>query len=328
MTDYPALKKAHPAWRRKRAERKWREVLAVFVVLVLVVVIVGGLLKTVRLPKDESSGWDGELGLAIAINSTPGTVVVYGKTPPKIGVFRADGDLWFATGDASRPVSSVDGIFELPGENAVGVLANLTGVNVSKFVYFKTRPDFLGNGAYKFFVDFASIKSPLLILFGRTDLLASTNMTRVELLTLWWKVKGISVKQVQVKSFSDFADEIIGPGNMKFKSLDRESVWREFLSYFDGLGTKKGDIEIVNDSGVSGAGKLASSIVSAYGFSVTGVSTSDNIGETCRLTVFARASDASKLAKALGCDIVLRQDLSQSARIIMFLGREFSQKYF
>ena len=328
MTDYPALKRHNSPWKKKKVVRKWREMLAVFVVLILIGVIVGGLLGTSKLSKAEASEWDGEQSVAIAINSTPGAVVVYSKSPPKIGVFTAENDLYFATGDASRPFSAVDGIFELPGERASGVLTNLTGVSVSKFVYFKTRPDFSGDGVYDLFVDFASMKSPLLILLSRTDLLASTNMTRVQLLTLWWRVKGISVKQVQVKSLGGFADEVIGPSGMRFKSIDRESVWREMLNYFDSGGAKKGDVEIVNDSGATGAGNLASSIVSAYGFSVTGISTSDSIGDSCRLSVFGKTPNVLRLAKSLGCDIVLRQDSPKSEKVILFLGREFSQKYF
>lgn len=328
MTDYPALKRAHSPWKKRKVERKWQEVLAVFVVLGLIVVIVGGLLKTFSFGRDETSSWDSDEALAIALNSSPGAVVVYGKTPAKLGVFEIGKDLYFATGDAKSPVSPVEAVFDLPGEKAAGALSNLTGVNVNKFVYFKKRPELGGDGAYSLFKDFSSLKTPFAIVFSGKKSIDSTNMSSVELLTLWWKVKGIPLGNFHVKNLEDFADWVIGPGDGKFKGLDRESVWRELFSYFDGGGVKKGEVEIVNDSGVSGAGKLASSIIGAYGFDVSGVSTSDSIGEGCRLVVFSRVDDVSKLAGSLGCDIVLRQDSSPNGKIIMFLGREFVLKYF
>lgn len=328
MTDYPALKRVHSPWKKVRVERRWQEVLAVFVVLTLIVVIVSGLLKTFPFGRDKTSSWGGDEALAIAINSAPGALVVYGKTPPKIGVFEIGKELYFATGEAKNPVSSVEAVFDLSGEKAVGVLSNLTGVNVSKFVYFKKRPDLVGDGAYGLFKDFSSFKTPFAIIFGRKENIESTNMSLMELMVLWWNVKGISLSNFQVKNLEEFADWVIGPGDTKFKGLDRESVWRELYSYFDGGGVKKGEVEIVNDSGVSGAGKLAISIISAYGFDVAGVSATDSIGESCRLVVFTKADDVSRLASALGCDIVLGRDLPQDGKVIMFLGREFALKYF
>lgn len=302
----------------------WSGLIAVFIFAILLVVILGGILKSF-IPSKVSTGgsWNADSSLAVAINTNPPAIIIYAKEPAKLGVFSLSSDLKFVTGDADNPVRSVGSLFGGPGKKAEAVLSNLNGVNVSRFIYFKNPPKLERTEVYEMFKEFSSIKTPISILLGKTTF--STDLSKMELLKLWWQVKGLTVAQIDFNSVANFSEEIIGANNKKFKGINRESVNHEMAKYFDG--EARGDIEILNGSGEPGAGALAADMYGAYGWNVVNVSTSPNVEPSCSVTASDVARDIALLAGIFGCNII-REQTGASGNPVITLGSDFAKRYF
>lgn len=302
----------------------WSGLIAVFIFAILLVVILGGFLKTFIPTKvSTSGGWNADSSLAVAVNSTPPAIIVYAKESNKLGVFSLPPDLKYVTGNANNPVRQVVSLFEGPGKNAEAVLSNLNGVNVSRFIYFKNPPQLESTQVYEMFKEFSSVKVPISILLGRTAF--SSDLSKMELLKLWWQVKGLTVAQIDFNSVANFSEEIIGANNKKLKVIDRESINHEMAKYFDG--EARGDIEILNSSGEPGAGVLAADMFGAYGWNVVNVSTSPDLEPGCRVTAADGASDIALLAGIFGCNII-REQTAASGNPVVTLGSDFAKRYF
>jgi len=324
MTDYPAQKHRTGSRLRKSSGRKFSGIIAVFIFAVLLFVILGGFLKTV-VPSRVSTtgGWNGQTSLAIAVNSDPPAIVIYAKEASKLGVFSLQQDLKYATGNANDPIKPVNSLFLGPGAKTEAVLSNLGGVNVSKFVYFKNPPKLEKDQVYEMFKQFASLKTPISIVFTKSDF--SSDLSKMELLRLWWEIKGLTLSQIDFKNVNNFAEEIIGAGGKKFNGIDRESINHEMIKYFDS--SVRGDIEIVNNSGEAGAGLLATYMLGAYGWNVVNVSLSQNVEPQCRIMDSDGGRDVELLAGIFGCNIIREQNASFGNPVIM-LGSNFAKRYF
>lgn len=329
MTDYPAQTKAHSPWRKAKAKRKWSSLIAALTVVLLVLFILSGLIKNVPFGSVLSGQqWNGDVSLAFAVNSNPPIIIVYKNEPPKLTVFKIPDGVMYTTGSAREPIARVGDLFDGSGDKATGVLSRIAGINVAKYVYFKGRPDVAADGLKDLFLDFASVKTPFAIVLGTYNgEVESVDFSKVELLRLWWHLKGLDWNKVDVVDGGNFTEEVLGGGKEKFRELDREAMWRLLAPYFDSGITSKRDIKIVNDSGTNGAGNLAVEMIGAYGYKVTGVSTTDDVSQHCRL-VTSSPKEVSKLASIFNCDIVAAQNESGEGKTIMFLGREFSNRYF
>lgn len=324
MTDYPAQGRSRASRARRGGGLRRSGLIPVFVFAVLLVVILGGFLKTViPIHKSSGSGWDGQTSLAIVVNSNPPAIIVYSKVMSKLGVFSLPNDLKYATGNANDPVKVVDTLFLGPGAKTESVLSNLDGVNISRFVYFKNPPNLQKAQVYEMFKQFSSLKTPISIILGKDAF--SSDLSKMELLRLWWEVKGLTLSQIDFKNVKDFSEEVIGAGDKKFSAIDRESINHEMANYFD-LGDHK-DIEIIDNSGVSGSGGLAADMLGAYGWNVVKVSSSESAETDCSVIEPSGDQDAALLAGVLGCNIIREQNATSQNPVIM-LGSNFAKRYF
>lgn len=326
MTDYPAKKRVHTSGTKANGQRKFGGLIAVLIFGVLLLIILGSFLKAF-VPKQASlgAGWDGKTSLGVVLNTKPVTIVIYSKDSSKIGVFMMPIGLKYATGNADHPIASVNSISSMQGTKAEGIVSGLNGINISRFIYFKDPPMLNQARAYEMFKQFSSIKTPFSIIFGK-NMGFSSDLSKMELLNLWWDVKGFTVAQVDIQNVGNFSEDIIGPTDIKFKGIDRESIHREMSKYFDGA--TYGDVEVINNSGVTGAGSLASNMLSAYGWNVVNVGSTDNIETNCRIVSQDRLrDDAVLLASIFGCNIIQGQNES-GGNPVMFLGSNFAKRYF
>lgn len=327
MTDYPAISGRRVSyWKREQANRKWREILSVFVVCTLLFFILNGFIKTISLGRDiNASSWDGKAGIAIALNTEPKSVMVYQKEPKKIAFFTIPGNLFYATGDAAEPVKTINSAYE---GNVEGILTNVLGADVGKRIYFADNMAIAGNHASELFKNLASFKTAAdIFVSGPGKVYRQSTMTKMEMLRLWWEIKGINIKDVDVINLDKLSEDVIGPGGVKFKGVDRSEMTRTIGSYLDSPSYFGGlKVEIINGSGASGAGKLASDMLSAWGIQVVGVENGQEEAK-CKITGEKNAA-ISYLARELGCDIVAAPAEAEKGKIVIVLGRNFAAKYF
>lgn len=331
MTDYPVSKqgKNRSSWKQAQIHKKGREILAVFIVGILGLILLSGFLKAITLKKEiNRSVWDATSSMAIAVNSQPPSLVIYQEEPSKIIFLSIPKDLSYATGNADEPVRGIVTSFDATsGNETIGILTNLFGINVNKYFSFKEKPEISRGNYESFFKDFASIKTPLNLFFGKVDEVGFTNLTQAELFNLWWQVKGLSLKQVDYVSLDSFEDEIVGPKSSIFKGIDREKVNLELSKYFRDNKEKKIRVQIKNASGAAGAGRLAAEIVEAYGWTVTGIEQA-GLEPLTRVLADKKEEETNDLAKLFACDIVLTQSEQNEGQTLIVLGQDFAKRYF
>ncbi|MBI3342456.1 LytR C-terminal domain-containing protein [Candidatus Curtissbacteria bacterium] len=329
MTDYPSGRHNHnkSSWKEATARRKMRDLFAVLVVGFLALLIVSGLLRALALKAQASkSVWSPQNSIAVAVNLQMPAVVVFQKEPPRVTFFSMPTGISYATGESQKPVEQVVSVFKMPGQDATHLLTNLMGINVANYFYFKTPPKVDQNNYQEIFKNFASIQTPIGILFGRTGSVGQTNLTGEDLLHLWWQVKGLSMRQVDFVSLQTYAEDMMGPGNTSFKGIDREKTTTAIGKYFTPLSAREHKITIRNAAGVSGAARLARQLVETYGWTVDMVE--DGEQESVSHIISREKNQESRdLAKIFGCDIVQVQN-DQDTKITIILGSDFAKKFF
>lgn len=331
MTDYTSHSNRRASWKRRQINNKWREILAVFITVVLVFLIINGFLRGLAL-KSWFSGsiWNGRTVLAIAVNSKPPSLIVYQNEPRRITTVVLPEDLSFATGDYGEPIKNVQRAFEEDSEGGRLFLTKYLGVNVAGFVTLKEAKKMDRAEAQNIFGDFAFLTTPFVVSFnGLERNVQATNLSRVDLMRLWWQVKGLSVDDLVFVDLNNYVVEIIGGENKKFKSLDRDLVRRAIAKYFESeeVLSKKVSIEVNNASGVNGIGTLASEIAEMAGFSVANVTGSDSTSEETKVIVSEKSDQATHLAKIFNCDIVWRQNEAESSKITLVIGSDFAKRF-
>lgn len=159
----------------------------------------------------------------------------------------------------------------------------------------------------------------------------TTNITRIDLLRLWWQVKGLGKDSVQVVDLGRFLSDVNGPGGIKIKSLDREALHQLVNQYFEvkNIFAASPDLAIVNSSGAIGAGQLAGEITTAEGFNVIHIDTGNSVIARCQVANQDKNPRvASYLANVFGCDIVSSSQDTGGNQIILNLGQDFAKRYF
>lgn len=328
MTDFGShLKKRG---KRAKAQSKWRDLLAICFTVFLVVLIVNGFLRGIRLKGSFSNSiWDGKTPLAIALDSNPPALVVVQKEPKRVLFLKIDKDLSFATGKSDEPVKSVEAGFD---DQAGGrkFTAKLLGVNVPAYIELKQPVSLNREQADEIFKDFAFFTIPISIFFnGLDDQISSTNLSRLDLVRVWWLIKDVNVDQVSYVDSLDYAVDVIGINEEKFRGIDREMI-RKFLSkYFEDyrMVGKNVEVNINNASGENGLGTLASEMAQIAGFDITEVSSSDTVQSKTQVVVGGKKSEASYLAKMFNCDIVPLQNESEELKVTLILGRDFAKGF-
>ncbi len=331
MTDYPASRQGRnrSSWKQAQIQKKGREILAIFIVAVLGFLLLSGFLKAINIKNEISrSVWEGRGAVAVAINSQTPTLVVYQKEPPKVAFFSIANNLNYATGNPEKPVDGITtSIVAARGDETTAILTNLLGININKYYFFKDRLEITRDNYESFFKDFASLKTPVGLFFGKVGDLGSTNLTQAELFNLWWQVKGLSLKQVDYLALDSFADEIVGPKNTTFKGIDREKANIELSKYFRDSKEKSMKVQIKNATGVVGTTRLAVELVESYGWTVVGVEPASQETSTYILAD-KKDAEASDLAKLFACDIVLTQGEQNEGQVVVVLGEDFAKRFF
>ncbi len=333
MTDYPASKKSsnRPVWAKMGTARKWRGFLAIFICIFLGFFIINGILRAISLQKYVSnSTWDDSMPFTVAISTTPPSVLVFNKDLREVVVFKIPGEL---------NVPGVDGaslkFSDIKGSDGAGMAKALTrvlGLDIQNYAVLKDKTDTsqaLLERAYRDFISFGELAK--IITTGGGSEIKSTNITRIDLLRLWWQVKSSGINSPKIIDLAQFSENIPGASNTQIGSLDRELLHMSIDKYFavKGLTDQNIKIEIENSSGVAGVGQLAGEIATSAGFNVTRVGTGEAKITSCRIVADSKNLRAvSYLANIFKCDIVAPPPDTQGAPIMLNLGSDFAKSLF
>ncbi|MEX2027945.1 MAG: LytR C-terminal domain-containing protein [Candidatus Curtissbacteria bacterium] len=324
MTDYPTNKKSSkkPVWAKVERARKWRGVLAIFICIFLGFFIANGILRAFSFKNDiVASKWNDSMPYAAAVNTKIPSVVVFNKDVGEVVVLVVPGDI--TVGEDGTVSDAVDS-----GPQLSSGLTRALGLDIKNYVMLKNSVDVDVTTLEKAYGDFASISTLFrIITVGKGAGVGSTNITRIDLLRLWWQVKSSGIKTPKIIDLEQFL--VVGPGNQK--SLDRELFHSTVDKYFEIRGVRDQNIklEIKNSSGVVGAGQIASEIASSMGYNVIRVETGEAETAQCHISGGPRNTAArSYLANIFGCDIVFQSQGTQTAPIMVDLGSDFAKRLF
>lgn len=328
MTDFNFQKHNR---QRNKAQGKFRDLFSIAIVVVLVFIIISGFISGIR-AKGILSGtsWDGSTPMAIVLSSNPESVVIYQKDPKRITFLKIPRDISFATGDASDPVKRVGEALSSDGEGGRKFLTKYMGAKISGYVLLNTPINLDEKPEKEVFAEFAFLTTPISIIINGLDAqIKSTNLSRIDLIKLWWEVKGINVDWINAVDLGSYTVEIIGPKNNKFKGIDRDLMRSSVAKYFEDyrLVGKSMEVEITNASGEDGFGILASEISEMAGFDVVRISGSGGLFEKTQIMASKESTEVKYLAKIFDCDIFWRQNGAEDSKTILVIGRDFAKSF-
>ena len=306
--------------------------MAVFILIVLVFAIANGIVKSFSLKNFfDKSAWDGKSPFVSTLETSPPSIFVFQKDPKRLAVFKLDENAYLVTVQKEGLQKTGD-IFEKEnGEQVARVLSLNFGTDIENFVLFSSKVTAEKQSFDNLFKTFASFVTPFKIIGGAYGSgIENTNITRIDLLKLWWQLKGVSAEKLELVELSPFKEEIIARDNKKVLGVEEESIRLKISKYLENryLDQEKANVEIVNGSKVPGALQLAADFASSAGFSVIEAEETSQISEKTQIVAKDRNSyNASYFASIFDCDIVSEQN-GQGADITVVIGRDFASNYF
>lgn len=327
MNDYPIPK---AGWRRRQVAAKWRNIVSIFITLVLVLAVFNGFLKVFLSDYFVRSTRVGKTVVA-AVNSRPGSLLIFQDDPARLILVRFDDNLYFVTGDPQTPTKRLGEIFNLAdGQRMRFVLSGTLKIPVGHYLFVRDKDAFSSKvDLLEFFKNMASVATPLAILTqGELPGVEETNLTRGDLFSLWWQVKSLSVNDLVFVDTRDLVTEIVLSNDEKVLGIDSLGVARKLATYIEDreIVEEQSLVSIKNVSGVPGAGQLASDLMLPVGIKVSLLSAGEAQQENSQIISSGESYVARYLAKMLECDIKTQPTVSEG-EIIVEVGADFARRY-
>ncbi len=318
-----------PNWEYKHAKKRWQNLLAIVITALLLFAVFSGLFKGFKFGNIlGQSSWDGNSPLAVAVNSSPSSILVFQPFSKKLALITLGDNLNYATGESSQPVKTISSIFA--GNNpsqVVNRISKITGSPIENYLIFPKTQKADRQGLETQFKNFASFLTPLEIIAEGSGSGVKTNLTRKDLFSLWWQVKSIPLDRLELVNTEAFQEDIILANNQKVLGVDDVSLHQLLTTYLTSrtLLEDKKRIIIRNASGVGAAGKMTEDMVESVG---GGVEKVESVDPTDKSFIAGGKSKTSVyLAKIFNCDITSVPDLDKDS-IILTIGQDFARKYF
>ena len=200
--------------------------MAVFILIVLVFAIANGIVKSFSLKNFfDKSAWDGKSPFVSTLETSPPSIFVFQKDPKRLAVFKLDENAYLVTAQKEGLQKTGD-IFEKEnGEKVARVLSLNFGVDIENFVSFSPKVTAEKQSFENLFKNFASFATPFKIIGGAYgNSLEDTNITRIDLLKLWWQLKGVSADKLELVELAPYKEEIITADNKKVLGVEEESI--------------------------------------------------------------------------------------------------------
>ena len=323
----------YPSWKKHGIKKDGKNILAVFILIVLVFAIANGITKSFSIKKYFSqSEWDSKSPFVGVLTTSPSSIFIFQKDPKRLAVFKLDENSYLATGEKSHLKKTAEIFLDDDNEKTARILSYNLGVDIEKYVTLNQKVPADAESVRNIFKNYASFVTPFKIAAGGYDFgIKDTNITRIDLLKLWWQVKGLSVENVKLTDLQEYKEEIITADNKKVLGVEEESIRLLMGEYLENryLDQKNIDIEIINGSKVLAAGDLAADFAASFGFQVTNLEQSTDLSQQTKIIADDKGSyNVSYLAQIFDCDIVTGQNEAKDGKITVVIGRDFALRYF
>ncbi|MBI3282523.1 hypothetical protein HYZ70_00420 [Candidatus Curtissbacteria bacterium] len=327
MTDYPHTRRN--SWKKQEVARKWRSLLGIFMTAVLIFAAINGIARTLSIGKFFGrSNWEGKAAFWAAFATKPLSVLIYNPTAHEISLVKLSEDLYFVTGDSREPLAEIGKVSESAG-GLITAASRITRSPIRNFVILKEREEASRESLEKYFKSFASLFTPIRILVAKPTGILDTNITRVDMIRLWWQVKSLSLNNLNFVDATGLSQEIVTAGGYKILGVDDVSIHRLISKYLQNWTVLEEQMAVSIDdfSGEAANGSLARDFVLAIGGDVTGISQKSD--ERVEKTFIAAGRDsytASYLAKVFECDIKALPSVAEG-EVKVVVGQDFGQKF-
>lgn len=325
---------SYPAWKKRQVRAKGRSLLAFFITLTLILALFNGLAKSFSLSKYFGySKWDSKSSFVAALSTTPASLLIVQRDPKRIVFFTLDEETYLTTGNSQQPIAKLSSVVDKnEGAQLAKVLTFAYRANIDSYVTFSEEQKIDKETTQKWFKQYASILTPFSILTkGISGEVKDTNITRIDLLKLWWQVKGFSIKSLDFVDLSQYKEEMLAFDNQKVLGIDDVVLHQLIKKYLENLEIEKENlkIKVSNSTDVLGAGQLAADFITSIGGSVVEI----NSSTSALSKTFIRAEDknsysAKYLANIFGCGINGASEKEEGADITLVVGQDFVARYF
>jgi hypothetical protein len=312
MTDYQISAKSSTN-SGKHSKSKWQGIFAVFIVLFLVFALLSGTLKSLFVKSRVGHvSWDNVSSFVLGLRDNQNSLFIFQKDP-KRAVFVKTGFLGKGL-DVNQYFKEASVVFGSDVKNYIN-LGNLNEAEIKKK-----------------FDNFISLTTPLKILTtGWVGDSMNTNVSRLDALGLWWQLKDIRSKDLKFVNLTSFKTLEQRDVDDKVLGTTSDFLNREISKYLENTKIIQEDIDlkIVNSSGDARSAYLAESFISAMGGRVISISGDTSISSTCVIKTNAKSSyTAGHLAKLFICDINDAPQLDDKPSLTLYLGKDFTARYF
>lgn len=326
MTDYPTRSSA---WRRKQTQTKLANLAGIFITVILLLALANGFLRSFSLGKYlGNSSWDGKSSLGIAVNWRPGAILIFQPEPKRLVLAKFGEDLYFATGDPHNPVQDLASLFGADDSGRlIQVLSSVARIPVKNYLLFRQETSADKENLQEFFKKFASGLTPLTLLTGSWERdIKDTNLTRRDLISLWWQVKTLSVDDLSLVDFGA-SEKLVLADNRTVLGVDSVSLQRAIGQYLENrkLVDERIGVSVQNASGLAGAGRLAADFVASVGGNVKRLETVAGPVAKSQIVTNNTSYTAQYLAKIFECGI--KTVPGADGEITVVVGADFAQGY-
>src|SRR4030042_580966 len=247
--------------------------------------------------------------------------------------FKLDKSLYLESGKSDKPLVILSELINNhQGEDLSNALALSFGADIRNYIFLKDEISLNEDNVEKIFKNFVSFTTPVVLLLkGTQGQIQSTNITRIDMIKLWWQVKDISIENIKLVDFTNLNEEVIFSNNKKVLGADETSWHFEVSQYLENrfLNKENIDLEIQNGSLSSKAGELAAEFAQSGGFHVTKLNVSEEeTGKTMIITHNKNSYEAGYLASIFDCDIFGKLISDDNLQMTLIVGKDFASKYF
>ena len=323
----------YPAWKKREDKRKWKDILAIFIAVVLIFAIFNGFAKSFSIKKYLSkSNWDSKFSFVSFLGTEQPSIFVFQTDPKRMVFLKLDSDRYLATGSHDLPLVKFSNLIaEKSGEKLSRVVSLAFGADIENYVFLTKEQVLNKENLQTMFKKFASPATPFLILTGRTyENIENTNVTRIDMFKLWWQLKSLGMDKLELVDLSDLKEEIVTADNQKVLGIDQTSLHFQISKYLENPDIANKDFKVIiqNASGLGDTTSLASDFVTSVGFDISKVEISEDLSDKTKIiTKKADLYPVRYLERVFNCDIVGSQNIAENTAIVV-LGRDFAANYF
>lgn len=333
MTRYFVLRrKPVQSWKREAVNRKWRDLFAIFICVVLLFAAINGVLKSFSIKKlITRATWDPKSPFVAAVLASPPGLLVYTTEPKRVLLFKFNSNVSVISGKDREPLVSVsDVIAKRDGAELARIMSLTTQMKVDNFI---TIGEELNKQNFEnSFRGFASLVTPAKIfIFGNDKTVGNTNITRLDVIRLWWQVKSLGLEELNLVDLSVYSQDVLIEGSSKVLGVDEASLHFEISKYVKNrvISGENFGVNIVNGSGSQKAFDLAINFLSGAGYGVGRVENSESESEETVIWANDPNSYGAKyLARVFDCDKISALKEGKKDELKVIIGRDFKRRYF